>query len=167
MSNKFRVGALVALVLAVSGITAASASSPRHGSSHHRGDGKKVEVLHLVSRTVQESPEGTEPPAVGTQFAFSDDLFHGDRKVGMLGGTGTFVRLNDDGSVVVQLLVTAQLRKGQLASQGLATFSEEGGGQFQLAITGGTGAYRTAHGEVFVTETANEDEVLLKIVIIR
>jgi hypothetical protein len=167
MSNKFRIGALIALVLAVSGITAASASSPRHGSSHHRGDGKSVQVIHLVSRTDQETPEGTEPPVIGDEFAFSDELLDGDRNVGFLGGAGTVVRVNDDGSITVQLVVTAQLRDGQIATQGLITFTEEGGGQFTLAITGGTGAYRTARGEVFVTETADDDEVMLKIVIIR
>jgi len=166
MSNKFRVGALIALILAVSGITAASASSPRHKSSHHRGDGKSVQVLHLTSRTVQETPEGTEAPAVGDQFAFSDDVFKGDRKVGILGGVGTVVRI-EGGALTVQLVVTAQLGRGQITTQGLVTFTETGGGEFRLAITGGTGAYRTAHGEVFVTETDDEDEVMLKLVIIR
>ncbi len=51
--------------------------------------------------------------------------------------------------------------------QGLVTFSEQGSGRFQLAITGGTGRYRTAHGEVFVRETEDEDTVMVKAVIIR
>ena len=51
--------------------------------------------------------------------------------------------------------------------QGLVTFSEAGEGEFELAITGGTGAYRTAHGEVFVSPTDDEDTVLAKLVIIR
>ena len=165
MGTKLRLGAIVALVLAVTGITAASASSSR---DKHRGDGHGVEVLHLVSTTVQESPEGTGPPAVGDQFAFSDDLFARGRQVGMLGGVGTFVRFDEAAeSAVVNLVLTAELRRGQLAMQGLVTFSEAGDDDFRLAITGGTGAYRTAHGEVFVSETEDEDTVEAKLVIIR
>ena len=165
MRTKLTLSAIVVLVLAVTGITAASASSSR---DKHRGDGHGVEVLHLVSTTVQESPESTEPPAVGDQFAFSDDLFERGRKVGILGGVGTFVRFDEAAeSAVVNLVLTAELRRGQLAMQGLVTFSEAGSAEFRLAITGGTGAYRTAHGEVFVRETDDEDTVLVKVVIIR
>lgn len=168
MTQKLRLGAIVALVLAVSGITAASASSPSTSSSH-RGDGRSVEVIHLISRTAQESPEGEEPPALGDQFAFSDNLFQRGRQVGILGGVGTVVRMDEAAaSITVQLVVTAQLRQGQITTQGLVTFTEEGaGGPFRLAITGGTGAYRTAHGEVIVTETEDEDTVLLKVIVIR
>ena len=166
MGTKLTLSAIVVLVLAVTGITAASASSSR--DKPHRGDGHGVEVLHLVSTTVQESPESTEPPAVGDQFAFSDDLFERGRKVGILGGVGTFVRFDEAAeSAVVNLVLTAELRRGQLAMQGLVTFSEAGSAEFRLAITGGTGAYRTAHGEVFVRETDDEDTVLVKVVIIR
>ena len=165
MKTKLRLGAIVVLVLAVTGITATSASSSR---DKHRGDGHGVEVLHLVSTTVQESPEPTGPPAVGDQFAFSDDLFERGRKVGMLGGVGTFVRFDEaTESAVVNLVLTAELRRGQLAMQGLVTFSDAGDDEFRLAITGGTGAYRTAHGEVFVSPTEDDDTVLAKVVIIR
>ncbi len=165
MRTKLTLSAIVVLVLAVTGITAASASSSR---DKHRGDRHGVEVLRLVSTTVQESPESTEPPAVGDQFAFSDDLFERGRKVGMLGGVGTFVRFDEaTESAVVNLVLTAELRRGQIAMQGLVTFSEAGEGEFELAITGGTGAYRTAHGEVFVSPTDDEDTVLAKLVIIR
>jgi hypothetical protein len=163
MKKVLRPGAIVALVLAVSAITAASASSPSH-----RDHGRSVEVLHLVSTTVQESPEPTEPPVVGDEFAFSDDIFERGKKVGILGGQGTFVRFDEAAqSATVNVVATAQLPRGQLTMQGLVTFSEEGGGRFSLAVTGGTGRYRTAHGEAFVRETEDEDTVEVKVVIIR
>jgi hypothetical protein len=37
------------------------------------------------------------------------------------------------------------------------TFGEEAGNGFDVAITGGTGAYRTAHGQATITETEEED----------
>jgi hypothetical protein len=163
MKRNFRLGAIVALVLAVSAITAASASSPSH-----RNDGRSVEVLRLVSTTVQESPESQTPPVVGDSFAFSDDLFERGSKIGILGGVGTFVRFDPTAdSATANLVLTAELPRGQLTMQGLVTFSEQGSGRFQLAITGGTGRYRTAHGEVFVRETEDEDTVMVKVVIIR
>ena len=48
-------------------------------------------------------------------------------------------------------------RTGQITLQGLVTFGEEAGNGFDVAITGGTGAYRTAHGQATITETEEED----------
>lgn len=39
--------------------------------------------------------------------------------------------------------------------QGLATLTETGNQPFALAITGGTGAYRTAHGQVQITPVSD------------
>jgi hypothetical protein len=49
------------------------------------------------------------------------------------------------------------LPKGQVTLQGLVTFSEQSRPTFTVAITGGTGAYRTAHGEATITESEDED----------
>jgi hypothetical protein len=167
MRKKLTLGAIFALLLAVSGIAVASAS-PAGTSSSDRGGGR-VEVMQLVSKTAQETPGGEEQPVLGDEFAFSDDLFRNGEKVGILGGAGTVVRTDEQaGSATVQLVVTAQLRDGQITTQGLATFMETGAGEpFRLAITGGTGRYRTAHGEVVVTETSDPDTVLIKVLIIR
>jgi Allene oxide cyclase barrel like domain len=168
MRKTLRLGAVLAALLVLSGLTVTSASSTDKGSSHR--DGRFVEVLHLTSTTVQEtpSPDEEELPAVGDQFAFSDDLFFRGKKVGILGGQGVFVRVDEEAqAATVQIVITAMLPKGQITLQGLITFSEEAAGEpFRLAITGGTGRYNTAHGEVFVTETEDEDTVLLKLVII-
>jgi hypothetical protein len=51
-------------------------------------------------------------------------------------------------------VATLSLADGQLTSQGLVTFTEAPEPRFRIAVTGGTGAYRTAHGEVAVLETA-------------
>ena len=45
-----------------------------------------------------------------------------------------------------QCAATVSLPEGQLTVQGPATLTETGNQPFMLAITGGTGAYRTARG---------------------
>ena len=68
---------------------------------------------------------------------------------------------------MAKCVATAELPKGQITAQGLLTFSEEAEGEpFRLAITGGTGKYRTAHGEVIVKDVS-ETESRLTFVIIR
>ena len=96
---------------------------------------------------------------------FSDDVSRGSKHVGILGGECTVTRLQpnpvpagqEPTSATVNCVVSIQLSKGQLTLQGLVTFSEEAGSSFTIAITGGTGAYRTAHGEATVTESEDEN----------
>ena len=51
------------------------------------------------------------------------------------------------------------LPKGQITVQGLTTFTD-GPSTFKLAITGGTGSYRTAHGVLIVDQTSEEESLL-------
>ena len=46
---------------------------------------------------------------------------------------------------------------GQLTAQGLATLTETSPQPFTLAITGGTGAYRTAHGQLQVAQVSETE----------
>jgi Allene oxide cyclase barrel like domain len=158
---------LVILVLAVVSLPAASASSSQGGSS--AGDEKKVEVIRLTAVTVEETELDLNPAELfgqGDKTVFTEDLFRNGEKVGTDGGEGTVVRA-EMGTVTLQFLVTLRLPKGQITVQGLADFTERGaGGPFRLAITGGTGKYRTAHGELTVTEIS-ETELRLKLRIIR
>ena len=63
---------------------------------------------------------------------------------GALSGSGAHER---DG---VQLIQTFRRPEGQIVTEGLVAF---GATEFTWAITGGTGAYSTAHGAVDVVET--------------
>jgi hypothetical protein len=61
-------------------------------------------------------------------------------------------------------VATASLPQGQITVQGLIDFTDPG--PFTLAITGGTGAYRTARGEVEVTEESPEvDRIRFKLIL--
>ena len=164
MRTKLGIGLLVLLALAIAALPAASAPSPA-GS---RGDDDEVEVIRVLATTVQEAnlDLGEEGDSLGDQFVFSDDLSRHGESVGILGATCTLVRL-DQTSATSQCLATAELPKGQIAVHGLITFSEETEDEpFRLAITGGTGRYKEAHGHVTVV-TVSETEERLTFHIIR
>lgn len=56
-----------------------------------------------------------------------------------------------------QCVATLSLPEGQLTAQGLATLAEPGDHPVTLAITGGTGAYRTAHGQIRVVPVSETE----------
>jgi hypothetical protein len=163
MRRRLPLGVLAILVLAVASLPAASASSSQAGSS--AGD-KKVEVIRVIEVTVQEAfiDVGEEGDSVGDYFTFASDLVRHGKKVGTDGGVGTIVRLEPD-AFTVHFAATAELPKGQITTQGLGTITD-GPLDFELAITGGTGRYRTAHGTLSV-EDIGESETVLTFRVIR
>lgn len=162
MATKLRLLAVLAVALALGAVSLASATGEA------TDDRKKVRIIDLTAKTVQEADLdlGAEGFSLGDRFVFSDDVFRDDGPVGMLGGECTAVRIlpqplppeQEPESVTVNCVVTLELPRGQVTVQGLITFSQETEGQpFTLAVTGGTGAYRTARGEAQVTETSDVD----------
>jgi hypothetical protein len=136
---------LFTLLLAFGSIAPGSPSSepPAWGS-----DGKHHRVIHLTGVSViAEAMDLGEPGlSVGDSIVISDDLFQDGEKVGVHGGTCTVVRV---GAVLFHCLVTFSLPDGHITAQGLVTpdLAEE-----QVAVTGGTGPYKTAQGELTVLE---------------
>jgi Allene oxide cyclase barrel like domain len=161
MGAKLRLFAVLALALTIAVVSLVPAAT---GAKKH---GKKVQILNLTTRTVQEAELdlGASGPSVGDRFVFSDNVFRGDRQVGVLGTECVVVWLEpnpvpegqEPTSARVNCVGTIQLPKGQLTLQGLVTFSEQSGDRFTVAITGGTGAYRTAHGEATITSSEDEN----------
>jgi hypothetical protein len=152
MRKQLSLAIAVALVLAVASITLASASPPA-ASVASTNNKDHVQVIHLVSRVDQETflDLGEQGDSLGDQIVFSDNLFRGGKKVGISGATCTLVRLEPRVSVTFQCVGTLSLPRGQITVQGLVSFPEADQTPFFVAITGGTGAYRTAHGEMKVT----------------
>jgi hypothetical protein len=147
MRKTLGVCALTTSFLAAAGIAVATAS----GTDTRPGDGKHVEILHLRTVDVAEQFIDLGDPGFsqGDQNVFTADLFMDDRRVGFDGGTCTVVRIHPDGSSSLQCLGSNSLPDGQLTVQGLVSTSAEGELQpFELAITGGTGRYKTARGQV-------------------
>ena len=158
MRSKLAVAALAAASLAFGGVTLASASS--NGSS---GD-NRAQTMNLFSLTVQIEfiDLGPEGFSLDDQQVFSDDLFDkkGGTKLGFDDGVCTIVRVEDAklGSGTAEGVVTLSLADGQIALQGLVSFvGNEPPPPFDIAITGGTGAFKDARGTVTVEETSETE----------
>ena len=116
----------------------------------HRG----YRVIELTGTAAQFGDLDVAPLGtlnVGDGFAFSDDLSKRGETIGDDGGSCVVVRL--EGSVGVHHCVaTYRLPDGQITAQGLVTFDASAGATadapFTVSITGGTDAFRTAHGEL-------------------
>jgi hypothetical protein len=147
MRIKLGTAAVLAAVVAVVGVSLASAQSK--GSS----DGQ---VIKLFALTVQTTDIDLGPPgfSLGDQNVFSDDLSpqKGSATTGIDGGVCTIVRIDETANTATaQCVVTASLAGGQIAIQGLATFAEEPEPtKLVLPITGGSGSFSGASGEVTV-----------------
>lgn len=121
--------------------------------------------LTAVSKQFKEIDVGREGISIGDYIVFSDNLFQDEQKVGRLDGTCTFTRVHlKAGTVSQQCLVTATLPDGTVGTQGVIHVAGEDVSGFTTGITGGTGAYAGADGEVhvrFVSDTVTELEVVL------
>ena len=139
---------LIAVSIAATAIlgSAASASS----SSSSRPDGM-VHVLRVhrdaghdffidVDRSA--TPGKPAPDSVGDQDVFNAEFFVRNKQVGRDGGVCTLVEMPS----IYHCNATNWFDKGQLTVQFIGDFSSTEPGHF--AITGGTGAYRGARGEV-------------------
>jgi len=158
MRKKLTLSAIFILLLAVASITVASAAAD--------DDGK----IQLIAKTVQEAEIDVAPTGefgLGDSFVFTEDLFEGSKKVGEDGGECTVVRfIEETQSATVQCVVTVSLPKGQLTVQGFITFvGEDDAPVSVLPVTGGSGAYKTARGEVKVEPGENEDRLTFTLVL--
>lgn len=159
MRKRLSLVAVLALVIA-----AAAASLAYAGDSSDEGESTRT--IHLVAKAVEETELdlGKEGFNQGDQFVFADDLYEDGKRVGEDGGSCQLVRLAS-AEATFQCLVTLSLEKGQITVQGLFTAAgDDDPSPFVVAITGGTGAYRAARGEVKVETVADDDRLTVKLV---
>jgi hypothetical protein len=94
---------------------------------------------------------GDRGPSLGDEFIFSDVLKQNGERVGHDGGVCTVTSITS-AEAEAHCVVTLSLAGGQIALQGLVPFSEEPPPPFTVAVTGGTGQYEGATGEVHIRE---------------
>jgi hypothetical protein len=147
MRTKFRlftaVLAIVALGVLVSGTAVASA----------HGKGKEKTLRLVADQTQVEFVDvGAAGPSLGDELVFSETLSRRGREVGTSGVVCTITHVTPPYDVLMlQCVATLSLRSGQITIQGLIEVQgEDDLGPFTLAITGGTGAYRGAGGDLVV-----------------
>jgi type II secretory pathway pseudopilin PulG len=153
MLKKLVLAVIFALVLIVASSTYANADSTQQASAKDLNAQRLVFLTHTVQQAYIDV--GAQGPSLGDYQVFSHELFKDSRKVGTDGGTCTVTNVptpGTSGGTTSQCLVTSWLPKGQITTLGLVTFPAQGLPEpFTVAITGGTGAYRTARGVLTVT----------------
>jgi hypothetical protein len=153
MSRKLHAVAALGLLLMAAGVMAAGAASNPEG-----GGGQ---VIRLTTKQVSQVyvDHGTTGFSEADQFVFSNDLSENGKPVGEDGGTCTVTRIVS-GDATLQCLGTNSLPGGQISVEGLIV----SGKPFELAVTGGTGRYSKARGQVY-GENTSSTEMSIRIVL--
>ncbi|MGH2538898.1 MAG: allene oxide cyclase barrel-like domain-containing protein [Actinomycetota bacterium] len=151
MRRLVRAGAAVVCVLGIAGASLASAGS-RDASDDGTGETIRLRAREVDSVFMDLGDGGF---SLGDQYAFTNDLLRGGSKVGEDGGLCVVTRLTAAGASTFKCVGSNDLPGGQITVQGLVTYGpteEVKEDPYLFAITGGTGRYRTARGEVRVEE---------------
>jgi len=131
----------------------ALALSAAGASAHDNGN-----AFQLTGKVVAPPTNldlGEPGPSVGDQQIISMDVFKGDKRVGESHVVCTTVRAG-----IVQCDNVTNLPGGQIVATGLVTDAQEEQSPFTQAITGGTGFYRNAHGQLTVSEAGPQPATL-------
>jgi hypothetical protein len=140
-------GAVIALVA-----LAVGAANPALGSSGDDDEGRTIRVVSIT--TEQEFLDiGTKGFGLGDEFVFSSKLLKGGEQVGHAGVVCTLTSVEREES---ECVATAWFHGGQIAAQGLVGNDES----FVLPLTGGSGRYEGAEGEVHVRDVSDTKEIL-------
>jgi hypothetical protein len=125
------------------------------------GDNDGDQRLVVVSRNeteieIDNPPEGESQ---GDETVITSPLFRGGKSVGRLDAHLVITEFNiEEGVFAFQVTFTSTLPEGQIVSTGVGAFTEESeDDSFSAAITGGTGRYDEAGGDVrvqFVSDNA-------------
>jgi hypothetical protein len=134
------VAVLVAVVLSMvaSSSSAVARSRPRARPATHR-------TLNLIA--MQRTLTLPLEPTLGSGFVWSADVLDGSAaRIGEAGASCGVVKVEPGRSTAVCTLVL-RLRRGELHFSGMIDFfGKTLDDQFDLAVVGGTGAYRAARG---------------------
>jgi hypothetical protein len=138
------------LAAAVAAVTLTSLSP----ASAHQSKGH---VFTITTKTIAETPiDKTKPPNLGDTNVITEDVMVGDKKIGTSDLTCTLVRLQPVKPFFAgECLSTTVLPGGQITAQGYVTSDELEKIPFKQAVTGGTGAYKDARGELTVDEAGD------------
>jgi hypothetical protein len=89
------------------------------------------------------------------------DVFAGTKRVGESHVVCTIVRFDPATKAsITQCDNVTSLPSGQIVATGVVTSAQEQQSPFIQAITGGTGAYRNAHGQLTVSEAGPQPATL-------
>ncbi|MDA3642643.1 hypothetical protein LZ318_39035 [Saccharopolyspora indica] len=91
--------------------------------------------------------------SLGDEYVFSDVLYRNGQRVGYDGGSCQVTHVDGE-RITTNCTLSLQLPDGQLTAQAVWVRGTDG----PMAVTGGTGAYRNARGELHVTDVQTPNE---------
>jgi len=143
----------IAVAALVVGVTIPAAA----GSSGQAGNDRTFRVTATITE-VSQIDLGAPGPSLGDEIVFSGQLLQGGQQIGHQGAVCTTVslKLKED-----QCNATYSFGGGQITAQ--AVFILGSAAPYDVAITGGTGKYEGAKGEIQVipaTPPANPNGIL-------
>jgi hypothetical protein len=123
------------------------------------GDNDAGDTFRVVAITAEEDflDLGDEGFSLGDQGVFSENLLKGGEEVGHSGGVCAVTSLERE---EVHCVVTAWFQGGQITVQGLIGIGADAPDTFVLSITGGSGKYKGAEGEVHARSVSETKEIL-------
>jgi hypothetical protein len=156
-------------------IAVTSASSAAFADSQARSDDNgRVRVLRVTLTNSHETDLdlGASGPSVGDRFSVFGDLVRNGTRVGVAGYecVTLLYRPGPDPAGPPAALTdlcsgALALREGQITVQGLV--DRTGPVPVTIAVTGGTGAYRTAHGELQTSgpNQAGDEPLIVRLIL--
>ena len=109
-------------------------------SSGSAGASEEI-LVRAITKEASNLDLGEDGLSLGDEFIFRDVLRHAGEKIGHDGGVCTVTSVTGPET---QCLVTVSLSGGRIVIAGL----NKEGPDFLIAVTGGTGQYQGASGEV-------------------
>ncbi|MFI0774320.1 hypothetical protein [Streptomyces sp. NPDC021212] len=140
--------------------TALVCATPASAAGHPGDHTGREQVFELVAHETQASfiDVGTPGASQGDEFVIAGDLLKDSATVGTFDEVCTLTRVGPDpDSFNQQCVGTLVLPGGDITFQGLISITAAGPGDINVAITGGTGRYRTAHGFIHADNISETD----------
>jgi allene oxide cyclase-like protein len=167
MRSRAILAGMIALALAaiLGGAAIASATPPAATSA----SGGSAETIHLLSTNARNTDLdlGEKGLSAGDKQVGIDDLYQNGKRVGR-DGIDAQILYATTRTITLQLAVTLSLPKGDITLRGLVTEHLAAGPKpFVLALTGGTGAYRTARGQARLAIVPNTNDVRYTLSLVR
>ena len=138
-------------IIAAAALAALTLTSLSPASAHK----PQGQVFTVTTQTIDETPiDFTKPPKLGDSNVITEDVYRYGKKVGTSDLQCTVVRVNLP-KFAAQCFNTTVLPEGQITAQGYVTSDQIEKVPFKQAVTGGTGAYKGARGELTVDEAGD------------
>ena len=146
-------GAAAAMVLALGGVAAIAAASQAAEPSTDKAKTLTFDVVFSpftpIAANNQRDPNS--PFALGDEIVFHDQLFTGGKRVGDELGSCVIASISAE-ELAANCSLVVRLPGGNLTGQFVAV---QGPAPREIALTGGTGRYRSAGGEGTLVEFGN------------